>query len=371
MRSRILAALTAGAVTAGLLALGGTPASGTGNKTCPGVTHRDTTGWTAAGAATATLHTGKGIVLKTTASNDDKLTWTAPAVKTGLKQTGPLSYQTETQTGHTSAAALPSYFLSVDVNDDGTADTKLIFEPYYQVTGNPSGATTNWDVDGGKFWSNSGPDKPFMSGWPLNEKAGGSYAGNKTLAEIAVLWPAGKVLGYGINLGTYNPGVVARVNDVRFGCVKHEWLPALPSSPSPSASQSQSPSPSPSVSLSPSPSVSPSASASVSPSASVSLSPSAAVPPLTDTNKDGKIDCKDTDKRNFKIDPKNDPHNLDGDNDGIACEDEVIVIPADNSDDLPNTGSQVVLVIWAGLALLVAGIVFMVVLRRRKTRFIA
>ena len=38
-----------------------------------------------------------------------------------------------------------------------------------------------------------------------------------------------------------------------------------------------------------------------------------------DTNGDGDIDCKDTDRRNFKVGP-GDPGNLDGDDDGIGCE---------------------------------------------------
>jgi hypothetical protein len=38
-----------------------------------------------------------------------------------------------------------------------------------------------------------------------------------------------------------------------------------------------------------------------------------------DTNGDGDIDCKDTDRRNFEVGP-GDPGNLDGDGDGIGCE---------------------------------------------------
>ena len=40
---------------------------------------------------------------------------------------------------------------------------------------------------------------------------------------------------------------------------------------------------------------------------------------IEDTNGDGDIDCKDTDRRNFKVGP-DDPGNLDGDGDGIGCE---------------------------------------------------
>ena len=40
---------------------------------------------------------------------------------------------------------------------------------------------------------------------------------------------------------------------------------------------------------------------------------------LEDTDNDGDIDCEDTDKRNFKVGP-GDPGNLDGDGDGIGCE---------------------------------------------------
>jgi hypothetical protein len=40
---------------------------------------------------------------------------------------------------------------------------------------------------------------------------------------------------------------------------------------------------------------------------------------FNDKNGDGDIDCKDTDRRNFKVGP-DDPGNLDGDADGIGCE---------------------------------------------------
>ena len=40
-----------------------------------------------------------------------------------------------------------------------------------------------------------------------------------------------------------------------------------------------------------------------------------------DTNGDGDIDCKDTDRRNFEVGP-GDPGNLDGDGDGIGCEED-------------------------------------------------
>ena len=38
-----------------------------------------------------------------------------------------------------------------------------------------------------------------------------------------------------------------------------------------------------------------------------------------DTNGDGDINCEDTDRRNFEVGP-GDPGNLDGDGDGIGCE---------------------------------------------------
>jgi hypothetical protein len=36
--------------------------------------------------------------------------------------------------------------------------------------------------------------------------------------------------------------------------------------------------------------------------------------------REGDLDCADFERRSFPIDPDNDPHALDADNDGLACE---------------------------------------------------
>lgn len=232
MRARTLT--LAAALLLGALTTPATPAQATGGghtKTpCKTTTHTDTDGWTTAAGGTVTLHTSKGAVVKTGADNADKTTWTRTVTPTALKDLKQLSYQTEKLPGDTNPVALPGYFLRIDVNDDGTPDTTLMYEPYYQVTGNPSGSTTTWDVDAGKWWSNSPSSAAFMTSWADNEKAGGSYAGNETLAQIRGFWPEAKVVGFGINLGTYNVNVHARVNDVTFAggrvCETHGWKPA-------------------------------------------------------------------------------------------------------------------------------------------------
>lgn len=231
MRARTLTA--AAALLLGAITLPTTPAiatgGGHGTTPCKPITHTTTSGWTGNGA-TAVLHASKGIVLTTGDDNAHKTTFTRNIGPVKLGDVKKLAYQTEKEPGDNNPVALPGYFLRVDVNDDGTTDTTLMYEPYYQVSGNPTGSTTTWDVDAGKWWSNSPTTAPFMSSWADNEKAGGSYAGNKTLTEIRGFWPEAKVTGFGINLGTYNKNVVVRVNDVTFSggrvCETHGWKPA-------------------------------------------------------------------------------------------------------------------------------------------------
>lgn len=277
MNTRTL--LTTAALTLTALTIPAGAAHATGNR-CTPYTHTTTSGWTAdAGATIELLDKGIKVVTPETAS---KAGFTV-LVDVPAKSVKSASYQT-LKYDTVAPAALPGFRLALDVDDDGTADGTVVYEPYYQIVGNPAvGTAQTWDVLSGKFWTSS--DK--IAG--MVKEGGGSYAGNKTWAEILAANPEAQVLGYGIGQGTYNAGASARVNELKF--FAHSTIVTGSASPSPSASVSPSPSKSP-----------------------------------------------------------------------------VVVVPANNSQGLPNTGSPIKLILGTGFLAAAAGAVLLF-MRRRKTRF--
>lgn len=235
------------------------PGGATGR--CDVVTHTNDDGVTLTGTASIEL-VASGVVARTP-DNPAKVKWAKTlAAPVKMSAVTALSYQTHKLdgTGDIPAgndAALPAYHVVLDVDDDGDPDATLVFEPYYQIVGNPArGETKTWNVLDGKFWTSAA-----IPGLPA--EGGGSYAGNKTWAEILSANPEARVVGFGWGQGTYNAGTVARINHVKFAgkgvCQVHDWKKGV----EPSQSVSPSPSVSPSVSVS----------ASASPSASESTGP--------------------------------------------------------------------------------------------------
>jgi LPXTG-motif cell wall-anchored protein len=341
LRTTLGAAAVAVAATASLSAV--TAAEATPGRSCPPQIYRNTNGWELKGTASVKLHTGRGIVLTTLDSDLDKASWTQALNGTGtkIKDLGQLSYLTETQTGHNNAAALPAYVLQLDVNADGGIDTSLVYEPTWNtpagggVAGAPSGATTTWDVDKGSFWSS----KTF--GTPTNGfVAGAGGPPFYTLDKVQEMFPNARVMGYGINLGTYNRNVVARLNEVQFGCVRHEWLPApIPTTASPAPSAT-----------------------SASPTPSATKSPSA-TPTATSTAIGGPAPTK--------------PPVTTSPTPSVSPTGQIIVTqpslkPVGNTDDdLPLTGAGIITFIAAGAVLVAAGSAAVLIARRRRTNFTA
>lgn len=169
----------------------------------------------------------------TTTAVEDAVTWKMTlAAPVKLASVTELSYRAKkTDDGKTNAAAMPAYRLYLD---NGKV---FYYEPYYQPgdhldgTGNPK--RDEWfkfDVDAGKFWQTG--------------EGGGSYAGNRTLAQFKALYPDAKVTAIGIGLGTYNAGSKGRFDKVTFKasdvCVKPSASASSSASASPSASSSTS-----------------------------------------------------------------------------------------------------------------------------------
>lgn len=171
---------------------------------CTPVVHETTGGVTAVAGGKAEL-IPSGLKLTTTAVAD-KLGWKRTldnavpmALVTGMRYT-----TRKVDDGATNPAALVAYHVYLRVpTPTGDVDATLVYEPYYQITGNPPLDTTKtWDVKGGKFWTNH-----TIPG--LTAEPGGSYAGNRTWLEILTANPKAVVTGYGFGQGTYNAGTIS------------------------------------------------------------------------------------------------------------------------------------------------------------------
>lgn len=171
---------------------------------------------TLANGATAET-TDKGLKLTTPVKADHsaKLSWKVVLpTAVGLNKLSSAGYvltKLDAAGPGVNDAALLSYDLFIDKNGDGSEDFTLVYEPYYNTVGNPARNSTKvWDVATGKFWANK------ADAWVGNESAGGSYAGNKTLAQIVALYPNAKIKGYGYHQGTYNDGTTSLLSGFWF-----------------------------------------------------------------------------------------------------------------------------------------------------------
>jgi hypothetical protein len=236
---RALGGAAAALMVMGGLAVVSSPASAAAAAParCSTSTLNNTRGWTAnAGGAVKVVPDG---VQLATPEQDSRVQYrhNLPS-RVRLADVTALSYQLTKLDGTTvdgvpiavgNDAALPAYRLFLDANGDGSEDGAIVYEPYYQITGNPTRSQTKiWDVDAGNFWTGSTAIQGMIA------EGGGSYANNRTLSQIRTANPNARVVAFAIGQGTYNNGTVARVNNVRFeggrACQALVWkAPAVPS----------------------------------------------------------------------------------------------------------------------------------------------
>lgn len=340
MRTTTILAATVLSVAVGGAALSNAAAfAATGSGHCPTLTQDSIADWQVIGGATVTL-LDKGVKI-VTPETPSAASW-ARTVDVPMKHVQQASYQTY-KYDSVAPAALAAYRITLDVDDDGTADGTIVYEPYYQIVGNPAQNTAQtWQVLTGKFWTSS----TAIAG--MTAEPGGSYAGNKTWAQILAANPEAQVLGYAIGQGTYNAGASDRVNEVRFQakgfCKKHEWkkppVPTATATPSATATASPTMTATPTATATATPTTTGSPTTTASPTASptttaptVTASPSATTSPTP----------------------------------GVG----VTITPVDNSTNLPKTGPGVVAMVGVGAVLLGAGAVAWLLARRRRIDFTA
>lgn len=126
-----------------------------------------------------------------------------------LSDVAELSYFTKQNNGPVHAAA--SYQLAVDLNGEAAGGfTTLVYEPYWNGTVVPT-TWQSWDVDAGQFWSS----RTITDGTcaVVNGAGGPPFY---TLAGLETLCPDAQVLGFGVNVGSFNPDYDVEVDGVNF-----------------------------------------------------------------------------------------------------------------------------------------------------------
>lgn len=120
-----------------------------------------------------------------------------------------LSYHTKQISGPIHAA--PSYQLIIDLNGATTGGfATLVYEPYQNGVVTP-GVWQSWDVDAGQFWST----RTFTEGTcaVVNGAGGAPFY---TLQQLQTTCPNAVVLGFGVNIGSNNPGYDVYTDGVNF-----------------------------------------------------------------------------------------------------------------------------------------------------------
>lgn len=131
------------------------------------------------------------------------------AASGSLSSVTELSYQTKQNSGPPEAA--PSYQLVVDLNGAAAGGfTTLVYEPYWNGFVVP-GTWQTWDVDAGMFWSS----RSFAEGTCV-VTAGSGGPPFYSLAGLQAACPNAIVLGFGVNVGTYNPNYDVETDLVNF-----------------------------------------------------------------------------------------------------------------------------------------------------------
>jgi hypothetical protein len=194
------------------------------------VTPTNTQGWSTADTrpggevnfvVDATAPRGVGALqLKTNLTTTAKAQYLHEA-NTPLADVTELSYYTR-QITPPGLIADPAYQLIVFLNGGSAGFTTLVFEPYQ----NPAqGLIVNnvwqdWDVDAGLFWSTRTVtcSNGVVAGTP-----GGPAV--YTLAAIKLMCPSALVAGFGVNIGTNNPGYDVYTDLVQFNDTIYDFEP--------------------------------------------------------------------------------------------------------------------------------------------------
>lgn len=119
----------------------------------------------------------------------------------------------------------PSYQLLVDLNGAAAGGfTTFVYEPYENTAQGAVVPNTwqQWDVDQGQFWSSRSftEDSCVVA-------AGGGGAPFYTLAALKTMCPNAVAVGFGVNIGSNNPGYNVESDLVSFNGAVYNFEPTL------------------------------------------------------------------------------------------------------------------------------------------------
>ncbi len=195
------------------------------------VTPANTQGWSTADTRTggavsfvadAMAPSGVGALRLTTNATTGAKAQYLHAANTPLAAVTELSYYTK-QVSAPFPGAAASYQLPVLLN--GTAGfTTLVFEPYQNPLRGPVVTNTwqQWDVDAGLFWSS---ETIVCSNGTITRARGGPAT--YTLAALKAACPNAVAVGFGVNIGSYNPSYDVRADLVSFNGMAYDFEPYI------------------------------------------------------------------------------------------------------------------------------------------------
>jgi hypothetical protein len=194
------------------------------------VTPTNTHGWTTADTNSgghvnfvvdATAPSGIGALQLTTDPTVAAKAQYMHAASTPLAAITELSYYTK-QVAPPGPVADPSYQLVTFLNGGTSGFTTLVFEPYQNPTQGliVPGAWQQWDVDAGFFWSTR---TVVCSNGTILGTPGGPAT--YTLAQINSICPNALVAGFGVNIGSNNPGWNVETDLVDFNGTVYDFEP--------------------------------------------------------------------------------------------------------------------------------------------------
>ncbi len=160
---------------------------------------------------------GEALQLATDSSNTAKAQYLHAATTT-LAGVTSLSYYNKQVAGPVHAAASYQLIVDLDPASSTTGFTTLVYEPYQNGVVVP-GVWQQWDVDAGQFWSS----RSYTDGGTCTVVAGAGGAPFYTLSGLQAACPTAVVLGFGVNVGTFNPGYDVYVDGVVFNDTTYDF----------------------------------------------------------------------------------------------------------------------------------------------------
>lgn len=166
----------------------------------------------------ATAPSGVGALRLTTDATTAAKAQYMHDANTSLADVTELSYWTK-QNSASAPVGDPSYQLAVNLLGSNGGFTTLVYEPYWNGAVTP-GAWQQWDVGSGLFWSSR---TVTCSNGTIVAGAGGPPL--YTLQDIEAACPDAVVVGFGVNIGTYNPSYDVETDLVDFNGTVYDFEP--------------------------------------------------------------------------------------------------------------------------------------------------